>query len=82
VPVGLRAAPLLARSILEPIDWAGAMRTLAAMGVTDVVTLGPGRWMRGLVERRLGDLVRVHPSHTLDAVLETASTLGRVAAVS
>jgi [acyl-carrier-protein] S-malonyltransferase len=80
VPKSLRVAPLLARAILEPVDWAGAMRTVAAMGVTDVVTLGPGRWLRSLVERRLGGVVRVHASHSPDAIVETATALMRVAA--
>lgn len=82
VPANLAGAPLLARAVIEPVDWAGAMRTIAAMGVTDVVALGPSRAMRALVEGRLGALVRVHSSHTTDAVAKTAATLTRVAAVS
>lgn len=80
VPAGVPAAPLLGRSVLEPVDWAGAIRTIAALGVTDVVILGPGRRMRGRIERRLGAFVRVHLTETAETVAATRLALGGRAA--
>lgn len=80
VPPDVPAAPLLARSVLEPVDWAGALRTVAALGVTDIVILGPGRRLRGRIERQLGALVRVHLAETAETVAATTLALGGLAA--
>ena len=37
--------------------------------VTDYVTVGPGRVLRGLLRQNLGGRVRVHPAADLDDVL-------------
>lgn len=51
---------LLAEQLTHPVEWVRAMETLAACGVTDVITVGPGRILRGLVRFNLGQRVTLH----------------------
>ncbi len=54
------APALLAEQLVRPIRWTEEMRALRAEGVTDVITIGPARAMRGLVRDCLGGQVAVH----------------------
>lgn len=51
---------LLAEQLTHPIQWVRTLGTLATQGVTDYLTMGPGRVMRGLLRKNLGEGVRVH----------------------
>jgi len=54
------APALLAEQLVRPIRWIEEMRALRAEGVTDVITIGPARTMRGLVRDCLEGQVAVH----------------------
>ena len=66
----------IAGQLTRPIQWAGTLATLVARGVTDLVTLGPGRVLRAHVRKNLGANIRVH------AAFDTADldALGRALA--
>ncbi len=51
---------LLAGQLTAPVQWARTMETLKREGVTDLVTVGPGKVLRGLVRKNLGTSVGVH----------------------
>ena len=51
---------LLAGQLTAPVQWARTMETLLREGVTDLVTLGPGKVLRGLVRKNLGGAASVH----------------------
>ena len=50
----------LAEQLVRPVQWVATLTALERMKVTDVVTVGPGRILRGLVRKSLGSRVRVH----------------------
>jgi len=51
---------LLAGQLVHPIRWVDCLRTLATFGVGRYVVIGPGKLMRALIRRTLGDVdVRV-----------------------
>lgn len=41
----------LARQITAPVRWSDVMNTLATLGITEFVEVGPGRALRGLLRR-------------------------------
>lgn len=47
---------LLAGQLVHPIRWVDCLRTMAALGVERYVVLGPGKLMRALIRRTLGDV--------------------------
>jgi [acyl-carrier-protein] S-malonyltransferase len=47
---------LLAEQLVHPIRWVDCLRTLAALGVGRYVVIGPGKLMRALIRRTLGDV--------------------------
>ena len=51
---------LLAEQLTHPICWTRTLETLRVLGITDLVTAGPGAVLRGLVRRCLGANTRVH----------------------
>ena len=51
---------LLARQLTHPVQWVRTMETLAALGVTDFVTIGPGKAIRSLIHRAVRR-DRLHP---------------------
>jgi [acyl-carrier-protein] S-malonyltransferase len=51
---------LLAEQLTHPIRWTRTLETLAALGITDHVTAGPGAVLRGLVRKCLGPSTRIH----------------------
>lgn len=55
---------LLVRQFTAPVQWARTMDTLVSQGVTDLVTVGPGKVLRGLARKNLGDGVRIHATET------------------
>lgn len=57
---------LLAEQLTHSVEWVRAMDTLAAFGVTDAITVGPGRILRGLVRFNLGQRVALHPTEVLE----------------
>jgi [acyl-carrier-protein] S-malonyltransferase len=66
---------LIAEQLVHPVDWAATMRTLDELAVTDYVTVGPGRILRGLVRANLGARTRVH---TTEDDADFARTLAAV----
>jgi len=62
---------LLAGQLVHPIWWVDCLRTTAALGVTRYILLGPGKLMRALIRRTLGD-VDVH-------IVQGEADLARVA---
>lgn len=49
-------AELLGRQLTQPIAWVTVLEALRARGVDTIVTVGPGKVMRGLVRKTLGDV--------------------------
>jgi [acyl-carrier-protein] S-malonyltransferase len=50
----------LAGQLVRPVQWAASLETLDSLVVTDIVTVGPGRILRGLIRKNIGTRVRVH----------------------
>lgn len=50
---------LLAAQLTHPVEWTTAMATLAALGTRTVITVGPGKQLRGLARRNLGREIQV-----------------------
>jgi [acyl-carrier-protein] S-malonyltransferase len=62
---------VLVGQLVRPVQWMASLTTLETMGVTDIVTVGPGRILRGLVRKNLGSRVRVHTTDfDLDRTIE------------
>jgi len=53
-------AETLAGQLVRPVLWAESLRTLGRLEVTDIVTVGPGRVLRGLIRKSLGNSARIH----------------------
>jgi [acyl-carrier-protein] S-malonyltransferase len=58
---GSPAAPgdvpaLLAGQLVHPVRWVAALQTLRTLGATRYIVVGPGKLVRGLVRRTLGDV--------------------------
>src|SRR6185503_2008455 len=73
---GAAAAPadvpaLLAGQLVHPVRWVATLDTLRALGVTRYIVVGPGKLLRSLVRRTLGD-VAVH-------IVESMRDVARVA---
>jgi [acyl-carrier-protein] S-malonyltransferase len=65
----------LAAQLTRPVLWAGTMTTLATAGVTDVVTVGPGHVLRGLLRKNLDQAIRVHTTEDARDLARTAEIL-------
>ena len=50
----------LTRQLTHPVDWSETLSALRALGVTDVVTVGPGRVLRAQLRQAPAPRVRVH----------------------
>lgn len=70
---------LLAGQLTRPVHWAGTMSTLDRCGVTDYVTVGPGKVLRGLVRKNLGKQTRIHATDSPEALDQTLDMLTRAA---
>ncbi|MFH2006124.1 MAG: ACP S-malonyltransferase [bacterium] len=69
---GPEAIPaLLAEQLVRTVQWAAVLRALVEYGATDLVTVGPGRVLRGLVRKNLGDRLRVHTTEDRDELKKT-----------
>lgn len=66
----------LSSQLTRTVRWADVTWTLAKMGVTDVVTVGPGRTLRGLV-RKNGWSVRVHGTEDVADLSRTVANVLR-----
>ena len=67
-----RIPRLLTKQLAAPVRWVGSMRRLVRLGVTDVVTPGPGKALRHHL-RRAHPEVRVHACTTPDDVRRIAA---------
>jgi [acyl-carrier-protein] S-malonyltransferase len=65
----------LAGQLVRPVQWIASLATLEHLGVTDVVTVGPGRVLRGLIRKNLGTRLRVH---TTEDAADLANTIDRL----
>ncbi len=65
---------LIAEQLVHPVEWAATMRALDALGVTDYVTVGAGRILRGLVRRNL-PRARVHTTEDAADLARTVEAL-------
>lgn len=68
---------LLAGQFIRPVDWARSMDTLIEFGVTDLVTVGPGRALRGLAWFNLKEPRALHGTETMDEMDRAAGVLRR-----
>jgi [acyl-carrier-protein] S-malonyltransferase len=68
---------LLARHLVEPIDWIAVLRTLRVRGVRHFVTVGPGKVMRGLVRKNLGSELSILSTETPRELQQTIGQLSR-----
>jgi [acyl-carrier-protein] S-malonyltransferase len=51
-----RIPELLAAQLVRPIRWTACAKTLAVLGVTRFIAVGPGRLVRAMVRANLGDV--------------------------
>lgn len=65
---------LLTRHLVEPVRWRESQTSLADMGATSFVEVGPGRVLAGLAKRTVRD-VTVHSVSTPDDVAGLAAAL-------
>jgi len=65
----------LAGQLVRPVQWMASLTTLERLEITDVVTVGPGRILRGLVRKNLGTRVSVH---TTEDATDIAHTIERL----
>ena len=68
---------LLAEQLTNPVQWVRVMETLTGLGVTDLVIVGPGRMLRGLIWFNLGAGAVVHSTETLDDLDRVGRALAR-----
>ena len=66
-------ATVLAEQVAHATRWHATMQTLAAAGVSRVITLGPGAVLRYLARKNLGRAVRIAGSASLRELEATAS---------
>lgn len=67
---------LLARQLTHPVQWVRTMETLASLGVTDFVTIGPGKAIRSLIHRAVRR-DRLHPVEQPDDLPRVVHALAR-----
>lgn len=72
-PLGDDAPARLAQQLVLPVNWVATVRALAARGVTRYLALGPGKALRSLVRRNLGDTAPVEIVDDLRSVAASAS---------
>ena len=65
----------VAEQLTRPVQWADALSTVAGLHVTDLVTVGPGRVMRGLAYRNDLRHVRMHSTDTPAMMRRTIAEL-------
>jgi len=65
----------IAEQLTRPIHWTRTLATLSTAGVTDLVTIGPGKVLRGLARKALGSAVRVHGTEDTDDLRRTQEAL-------
>ncbi len=70
-----RVKSLLVKQVVSPVLWEQTIRAFAAAGVTDVVELGPGKVLCGLV-RRIEPTINCHNVEDPDGLGEVVSALG------
>lgn len=66
---------VLVGQLVRPVQWMASLMMLERLEITDVVTVGPGRILRGLVRKNLGTRVRVH---TTEDAIDVAHTIDRL----
>ena len=70
-----RVRELLTRQVTAPVRWEESVQCLVAMGVTDVVEVGAGNVLAGLV-RRIAPAVRGHAAGTPEEITALAAGNG------
>ncbi len=68
---------LLAEQLVHPVHWAKTMQNMAQAGVSDLITIGPGKVLRGLVRKNRLAGVELHSTQTLDDLKTTMEGLGQ-----
>jgi [acyl-carrier-protein] S-malonyltransferase len=69
-------ADSLAAQLIRPVRWTRVLETLVRAGVTQVVTIGPGKILRALARQTLGDGVRVHTTEDAGDLERALKSLG------
>ncbi|MGH7613593.1 MAG: ACP S-malonyltransferase [Gemmatimonadales bacterium] len=59
---------LLAEQLTHPVQWVRSMQTLVRIRVTEVLTIGPAKILRGLVRDCVGHALRVRPIESPEAL--------------
>jgi len=67
----------LAGQLDHPIHWVRSLRTLAAAGARWFVTVGPGKQLRDMVRRTLGETAMVYSTDSSFALSRTIEALAR-----
>ena len=67
---------LLTRHLVEPVRWRESQQTLAALGATTLVEVGPGTILSGLAKRTVPDLATHHVETPEDAAELGAALAG------
>jgi len=66
---------LLVEQLVHPIEWSRALHTLADAGASTFVTIGPGKVLRSLIRRNVGEAVRVLQTDDIRDLSGTIETL-------
>lgn len=66
---------ILAEQLTRPVLWAESLQTLSTMGVTDYVTVGPGKVMRSLLRKNMGFDLQIHRTDDCIDIDETVDAL-------
>lgn len=75
VTAAAELADHLAGQLVRPLHFCRALQGLWARGVTHYVTVGPGRTLRALVRRTLGDTAELHATDDEAALARTVAAL-------
>lgn len=73
--VGSDLTRSLSEQVARPVHFCSVLATLQCEGTTDVVTVGPGKILRGLLRANLGTALRIHASENEDDVMRTRIAL-------
>lgn len=65
----------LAEQLIRPVLWSDTLSFMAASGVSKFLTIGPGKVLRGLVRKNLGNQISVFGSDSPRELYQTMETL-------
>ena len=77
IGIGVDLAGEIAGQLARPVCLIQVFETFSRLGVTDVVVAGPGRALRGLIRRNMGQRVAVHGTDDIADLRAVIEVLGQ-----